>query len=446
MNGIGIDIGTTSICLTVIDSVSGEVRKAVNLPNCYGIDAAAYEACQDAEKITDVCIGAADKLMEEFAPVCSIGITGQMHGIVYLDENGKAVSPLYTWQDASGNRVLENSGSYAEKLSEITGYKMATGYGGTTCYCHFVDGKVPENARRICTVHDYLCMKLCGLKEPVMHSSDCASFGLFDLGECKFDKKAITDAGMDASLFPDAVDCAVTAGTYRGIPVCVAIGDNQASFIGSVDDDGAVLINIGTGSQVSYVTDSCEGTSSMEVRPLHNGSYIRVGAALCGGRAFASLEKFIRDTINLSGADISSAYKYIDAYLESSPCPDDRLGVDTRFCGTRENPALRGGIGNLGLDNFTPGHLIYGVLEGISGELFAMYGDTRGLNHTSAIGSGNGLRKNKALQKIIADMFGLPLKIPAHKEEAAYGAALYGMTAAGIFASLDDARRLIRYI
>ena len=62
--------------------------------------------------------------------VCSIGITGQMHGIVYLNASGQAVSPLYTWRDGRGNmpcHISRDGKSYAEYLSELTGYSMASG-------------------------------------------------------------------------------------------------------------------------------------------------------------------------------------------------------------------------------------------------------------------------------------------------------------------------------
>ena len=61
------------------------------------------------------------------------------------------------------------------------------------------------------------------------------------------------------------------------------------------------------------------------------------------------------------------------------------------------------------------------------------------------IGSGNAIRMNKYLRQVFEDEFGMKIQIPVHKEEAAYGAALYAMTAAGVCASLEEAQQLVSY-
>ena len=81
------------------------------------------------------------------------------------------------------------------------------------------------------------------------------------------------------------------------MPVMGSIGDNQASLFGSVRDlKDTVLLNVGTGSQVSLVTERfIECSGSVELRPCTENSYILVGASLCGGRAYAMLEQFYRE-------------------------------------------------------------------------------------------------------------------------------------------------------
>lgn len=446
MTVIGLDIGTTSVCATAVDSETGKVLNAKTLSNDCSVAGESYERCQSPEKILSLCSSLLDEFMTKFAPILAIGLTGQMHGIVYLDKNGVPVSPLYTWQDMSGDEPYDESQSYAQKLESMTGYKAASGFGLTTLFVHTCKAAVPPDAACVCTIHDYVAMVLSGLTRPVMHTSDAASFGVFNPETMDFDREAVVKTGMDNALLPDVTAKAVVLGQYKSIPVCVAIGDNQASFIGSVSDtDKALLLNVGTGSQVSFKTVNTDEVKGTELRPCHESSFIRVGSALCGGRAFAALEQFIRAAVNLNGNDISSAYPIIDRYLEQNPAPENRLAVNTAFIGTRDDPTLRGFIRNLGLDNFTPGHLIYGVLYGITEELYEMYQPCRESGHNYVVGSGNGLRKNLALQKIISEVFGMPLRIPAHKEEAAYGAVLYAMTAIGLFPSLADAQKLIQY-
>lgn len=443
---IGLDIGTTSVCITAVDADTGAVLEAKTLNNNCTVTGAAYERCQNPEKILTLCLTALEDFLQKFSPVCAIGLTGQMHGIVYLDKGGKPVSELYTWQDMSGDEPFAEGITYAQQLESATGYKAASGFGLTTLFVHMQKGTVPATAAKVCTIHDFVAMTLAGLTAPVMHTSDAASFGLFNLDTLDFDRKAIAEVGVNADLLPRVTAEAEVLGKYKDIPVCVAIGDNQASFIGSVNDtEKALLLNVGTGSQVSFKTASKDVVAGTELRPCHQGNFIRVGSALCGGRAFAALEQFIRATVNLSDTPVENAYPLIDRYLEQNVAPENGLSVNTAFIGTRDNPSLRGSVQNLGLDNFSPGHLIYGVLYGITEELYNMYLPCREAGHTYVVGSGNGLRKNLALQKIISEVFGLPLRIPAHKEEAAYGAVLYALTAVGYCKTLDEAQKLIQY-
>ena len=83
---------------------------------------------------------------------------------------------------------------------------------------------------------------------------------------------AIATLGLDVSMFPAVADGFVSAGCYHDIPVSVAIGDNQASVIGSVADlEHSLLVNVGTGSLISATTDRPPNDSSLDCRPLTSG-------------------------------------------------------------------------------------------------------------------------------------------------------------------------------
>ena len=88
------------------------------------------------------------------------------------------------------------------------------------------------------------------------------------------------------------------------------------------------------------------------------------------------------------------------------------------------------------------------LLDGMAEELHTFYREMEKLGVSRAkylIGSGNGLRMNPWLQRIFEERFGLPMQIPVHKEEAAYGAALWALTAAGVYSSVGEAQQLISY-
>lgn len=110
--------------------------------------------------------------------------------------------------------------------------------------------------------------------------------------------------------------------TAEDIPFCVAIGDNQASFLGAAGTSrGSMLINIGTGSQVSVLYEGVQAAddSLLEVRPYLDGMSLLTGSPLCGGSAYALLERFFRQVLRMVGMDgFESVYPYMDALLSKA--------------------------------------------------------------------------------------------------------------------------------
>ncbi|MBR2180878.1 MAG: hypothetical protein IJ949_03200, partial [Oscillospiraceae bacterium] len=286
MKILGLDIGTTTISTVVVEN--GKSLERETLKNDSFISAEnSWERIQSPEYIKKTALNAVNVLVRKYPDIKRVGVTGQMHGIVYLDKDGKAVSPLYTWQDERGNQQYKNGETYVQYLSRISGYKLATGYGLVTHFYNMVNGLVPENAAKLCTVHDYIAMTLAGRCVPVTDCTDAASLGFFDVRNRCFDINILKELGIDTSLLPELSDGCI--GCYRenaDVQVYTAIGDNQASFLGATNGErSSILINVGTGSQFSAYTKEyieCEG---LETRPFPGSGYLLVGASLCGGRA-----------------------------------------------------------------------------------------------------------------------------------------------------------------
>lgn len=448
MRVIGLDIGTTSICASVTESDTGITLEAINENNDSFIKTEeAWQKRQNPKIILDIAFKLVKKLSKKYAPISAIGVTGQMHGIVYLSKDGDAVSPLYTWQDGSGERIYKNGNTYAQELSELTGYNLSTGFGAVTYFYHQLNNEVPQNATVFCTIHDYVAMKLAKGTTPIIHSTNAASLGLFSLKDGEFDLAAIAKAGLNYKLFPKVGrDYEKIGQTEGNVPVYIAIGDNQAAFIGSVNDmQNSILVNIGTGSQISFVSNKLESNSELELRPCVENEYLMVGSSLCGGRAYALFEQFCRKIVIEAGIECERAYSLLDKFTENYDTLEDTLFVNTQFCGTRSNPQKRGSISNIGIYNFTPEHFAVGIYSGMSEELYGFYATNKNLKHTKLIGSGNGIRKGKALKGILEKRFKMPLYVPSHTEEASYGASLFAMVGVGIFKSIRDAQKIIKY-
>ncbi len=446
---IGIDIGTTSICGIVVDVDTGEVVKSLTLPNGSFIKTQnSFEKIQDPQIILDKAVEILRDFKGEYKNILSIGLTGQMHGIVYVDQTGNGVSPLYTWQDERGNLPFENS-TYAKRFSEITGCNAASGYGLVTHFYNLKNSLVPENAAKISTIHDYVAMKICGNTKPIIHISDGASWGCYDFEKLDFNRKKLKNVGISEDILPEITGDFKIIGDFDGAPVAVAIGDNQASFIGTVNEEDAVLVNVGTGSQVSLIGDKNADISGVEVRPLYKDKCILVGSSLCGGRAYAMLRDFfVGCGKELFGADNKRIYDAMDKCFELAE-QTESLKVSTKFCGSRLNPNERGCITGIGIDNFTPAALIKGVLEGMTDELWQFYRSMKDFSKLpikKTVGSGNGIRLNKPLIKTVENTFNMPLNIPKNMEEAAFGAAIFSLAAAfGKEDVMELSKKLIKY-
>lgn len=426
MKSLGLDIGTTTVSAVFLSE--GKTAASVTKKNGYFLgDAQAFAKIQDVAAIERTAKEAVDELIARCGLPDVIGVTGQMHGIVYLDKAGTPVSPLYTWQDGRGDEMLADGMSYASYLSQRTGYSLATGYGCVTHFYNQRNGFVPEDAVVFCTVHDYIAMRLAGQSTPVTDPSDAASFGLFDVEKGCFDKEALRLAEIDEGMLPALAEQPEIGKSADGVPVFVAIGDNQASFLGALDGEReGMLINVGTGSQFSAYSPTYKASESLETRPFPGGGYLLVGASLCGGRAYALLENFFRETAKMLGLPIENAYLAMDAVAEGE-IPADLPCVTPLFSGTRRDPSLRGRIEGLSTENFTPRHLIFAMMEGMANELYGMYLSYLAAGGTPVplYGSGNGLRKNLYLQKCFTRLFDAPMCVCHRPEEAATGAALF---------------------
>ena len=450
MQTIGLDIGTTTLSAIVLDNEDGRVLKVLTRPNKTGIVAPqAWMCMQHPLQIARQAEEMVAALKAEFSSVTAIGIDGQMHSILYLNAAGVPVSPLFTWQDGRGDQPYGGE-TYASHLSRLTDIPMNTGFGLTTHFWHIVNGKVPPDACVLCTIFDYVAMRLTGRSVPLMHVSGAASLGLWRCGDAYWNMQTLRLAGIDASFLPAVTDnCVLVGEDSDGIPVACAIGDNQASFIGSIQEmANTALINMGTGGQVSMVADVNGPLGDLERRPLGNGASILVGSTLCGGRAFSLLEDFVKSCLTLTGYPAEGVYTALSEAAERAIQRNDLPQVDTRFCGTRRQPELRGSITYIGVHNFQLEAFLGGTLVGMTGEIQALYQQMLTAGAAPAkrfVGAGNAIRKGTGLRRCFEKAFGRPLQIPVHREEAAYGAALFAMTAAGHAKSLEDAQRLIRY-
>lgn len=443
---IGIDIGTTTVSAVVYDIDNREQMEYYTVPHHSYVRSDTYSE-QNVAVIMDKAEKLLYHLLKSYKNVISIGLSGQMHGIVYTDADGKPVSELINWQDKRADQPSESGQTTCEQIRSITGEKISTGYGIATHYYNMKNGLVPKNAVGFCSIMDLFGMKICGLKKAVTHTSVAASFGLFDIKKGEFLSEKIALLGIDGSFLPSVTAESKIIGECRGIPVAVALGDNQASFLGSVNNDkDSVLVNIGTGSQISSVGEYCESTSDIEIRPFIDGKYLVCGSALCGGYAYSMVESFFRNYMISAGMQDDSQYKVINELAKAAYESGEKgLDIDVSFFGKRSDPTKRGSIKMIDRENFTPSALVLGVLNGMCSELYELY-EGFGEKKKNIVASGGAVRKNEVLQKLLADRFGVSVSVNTVSEEAATGVALFSAFVSGKINYNNGFSEYINYI
>lgn len=442
MRWIGIDLGTSTLCFVRHDFSTGE-SETITLANDAGIAASGGcrddEDIQDAGRIFDRVRETLDAMIDKTPDAAGIALTGQMHGIVYLDSSANALSPLYTWRDGRAHRRLENGLTAVETLEQLTGHRIAAGYGLATDFYLRHYRQTPPNAAYCATIADYTASRLAGLKKPITEASNAASLGLFDVSRGRFDASALQAAQMDPAFLPNVVRFG-PIGTYRNIPVFTPVGDNQAAFAAAADEPARTIhLTVGTGAQMSVFSEQYIEIDRLETRP-YPGGFLLVGASLCGGSAWRMLHDFFAKTLEFFGADTDTDLYAVMAQMSKSALAKsalsdlspnknaalfEPLNVSTAFAGTRSEPNRRGLIDRISTRNFTPENLAAGFLNGIAEELYGFYAalpDSLRAERPLLAGSGNGLRRNCALCEIIKRKFGRALILPPMEAETAFGA------------------------
>jgi len=460
---LAIDIGTTTLSAVAIDGAQGELvalatapNTAARAPHTHGPPRAELDVPALWALARDLLRCVTAKLGDQAPRIDALGVTGQQHGVALLDAHCRPLGPAITWQD---QRALEAMpGSEESHLARYTaliggaaaaarmGCAPAAGYMGSTLHWLAAHGQLPAPPARACFVPDLVVADLTG-QQPPCDPTNAAGSALFDVVAGAWDADAAQRLGLDPAILPPVRpsgslaghitrEAAEATGLPIGTSVAVAIGDNQAGVLGSVrDPERSVLVNVGTGAQVSAVVSETARPPGIEIRPFPGGRYLLVGASLAGGVAYAALRDLFRQVgVSLYGADPDDdIYPAMNALAAAAPDDIDGLRGITQFAGTRLDPDARGSLSGISLGNLTPGHLARAVIEGTAQELYGLYRAM--VPHVGerpiVVASGNGVRRNPVLARALARRFGVPIHIPQAEEAAATGAALLAASVVG---------------
>jgi sugar (pentulose or hexulose) kinase len=457
---LSLDIGTSTLCALALSCDTLGPVAICSKKNDTGIAnlSAGYHE-QGPLRIRDLCFELIQKLLSEKNvrenEVVGIGITGQMHGVLLVNSDLQPQSNLITWRDQrtlasdKPGHINKTGQTLDPSVHERTGCHLHAGYGGATLHCLSKNKKLPEGVVAL-TIADYVAGCLTGVC--ATEGTHAASWGIFNLQKGEWDSEAVNNLGIPKKVLPTVNSTAKPLGTIQpalakqlglgsDVQVCSPLGDNQASIIGAAGfADDVVVLNLGTGGQISIPQNEYKFVETFETRPMPFGGFILVGASLCGGWSYACLHKFIQATVReFAGAELSDEeiYKRMNAIAAETSKGASGISVDTRFSGTRHNPNLRGSISGIGVENFTVANLARGFVEGMVTELADMASMASIKDFTRIIASGNAVRRNPVVPDVIESIFGLPCYISTNREAAALGAAYAAAIGLGL-ASKDD--------
>jgi len=382
--------------------------------------------------------------------VKGIGLTGQMHGLVLLDENGEVLRPAILWNDQRTGPQCDAIRDILgrEKLIQITGNDAMTGFTAPKIlWVQEHETEIWKRARHILMPKDYVRYKLTG--EFASDRAGGAGTILFDLAERDWSPEVLNSLDIPAEYLPKTYEGTEVTGTLlpniadelglpAGIPVFGGGSDQAAAAVGTgAVRAGVVSLSLGTSGVVFATADEPFIEPDGRLHAFYHslpGKWHLMGVMLS---AAGSL-RWHRDTF-------APATDY-DTLLK--PAVDVPAGSDGLFflpylTGERTphpDPLARGAFVGLTVRHSFP-HLTRAVLEGVSFGLRDSFELMKkaGLENISQVRVTGGGARSQLWRQILADVFEAEIVTVNAEEGAAYGAALLAATGSGVFRSVEEA-------
>jgi xylulokinase len=371
--------------------------------------------------------------------VAGIGLSGQMHGLVVLDSADRVLRPAILWNDqrAAAECVEIEQTIGFDRLVSLTGNRALSGF--TAPKLLWLEHHEPATYRAVTSVllpKDYVRLRLTG--EHATDVADASGTLLFDVAHRRWSDEMLAALEVRADWLPAIYESPEVSGmTERGVPVAAGGGDQACGALGvGVDRPGPLSIVLGTSGVVFATLE--DYTADPEAR-LHTfchavpGRWHAMGVSLS---AAGSVE-WLR-TLLLPDGEISDLVDEATRWAPGTEC----LLFLPYLAGERTphgDPHARGAFVGLSLRH-DRGSMLRAVLEGVAYALRDSLELLRALGIEPVVArvSGGGARSDLWLS-IIASVLGIPLERTESQDGAAFGAALLGGVAAGVFADVRDA-------
>ena len=432
---VGLDVGTSSTKAVAIGP-DGAVLSTAEAPYRVSMPAPGF-----AEQDPDLWWRAAESALAgmDAADVAGIGLSGQMHGLVLLDERLRPLRPAILWNDQRTAAECEEIERVVglERLIELTGNRALTGF--TAPKLLWVRRHEPDVYARIAHVllpKDYVRLRLTG--ELATDVSDASGTLLFDVGARTWSEPVLELLGLPREWFPPALESAAVSGvTPAGVPVAAGGGDQAAGAVGAgVVRPGSVSVVLGTSGVVFGVLPALaadpRGTAHTFCHAVP-GTWHAMGVMLSAAGSLDWLHHAIAADMPIEALlDAAAAWEPGCEGLQFAPYLS---GERTPHA----DPDVRGAFVGLSLRH-DAGALTRAVLEGVAYGLRDSLELLRALGLRPSSGRlGGGGSRSELWRRIVASVLDLPLEMTATGEGAAFGAALLAGVAAGVHADVPAA-------
>ena len=451
---IGVDLGTSAVKLLLVDE-TGKILNSVTKDYPLYFPQPGWSEQNPADWWKAVQHGIL-QLTEhtDKSQIRGIGVGGQMHGLVALDERDAVIRPAILWNDGRTAEETEylNTVVGREKLSALTGNIAFAGF--TAPKLLWMQKHEPENFTRIAKImlpKDYINYRLTGVH--ACDYSDASGMLLLDVEHRCWSKEMLEICGLQESQMPRLFESFEVIGTIQGFVSgalglprdCVVVagaGDNAAAAVGTgVVGEGGCNISLGTSGTlfISSKRFGVDPNNALHAFAHADGGWHLMGCMLSA----ASCNKWLCEEI----------LKTTDYAGEQVDITDDKLGRNRVFflpylMGERSpinDTDARACFLGMSMDS-SRADLVQAVLEGVAFAIRDSFEVARslGIDIRRSKLCGGGAR-SPLWRRILANVLDLPLDIPQTEEGPGYGGAMLAMVGCGVYPTVQAcAEALVR--
>ncbi len=454
---MGIDLGTSSLKVIIID-YSGNM-KALSSKN-YNFDS----PCNGyAEQKPDVWWDACCQSIKEAlykgglsaSEIKGISFSGQMHGLVLLDNDKNVLRPAILHCDSrSEKQVTEINEIFQHELVEklimnpvYTGFLLPS-----LLWVRENEPDIYKNAGYVCLPKDYLRLRLTG--EVASDYSDASATLAFDIKNNCWSKEILDKVNLPLNLFPKCYDTVSPVGSVTesaaketglkvGTVVVCGGGDQVMQGIGNgATSKDIATVNIGTSGQVCFQSDIPIVNPRLNTNSFcgyKKGRWITMGAIMSAGLSLR-MYKSLFDNFD---------YTLMDEKVKFVKPGSGGLIFLPYLNGERTphvNPNISGMLMGLNISTGSP-EITRAIMEGVSYSLMQCIEVCKdlGLSPKYLVASGGGARSAPWLQ-IQADIYNLPLRVAVTEEQAGLGAAIAAGVGIGVYKNIEEGcKTVVRY-